>query len=260
MIKTANIGVGLVGKEGTQAAQCSDFVIHRFRYLKRLLFIHGRFSYLRSSKVVLWSFYKNALFPMPLFLYGFSNAWSSQTLYDSIILNLFNMLLTQIPVLLIGWTEKDYGSEHLMQHPEKYPIFRDNETFSLSRFILAMSVGILQGTVIYLIAYFMFVDVMTPDGLVSGLWVFGHYICSATIVVVNLVFWITTSNRTIAMVASFMIGIFFYVLVLLVYGSTKVLSFEMFGVPLRMFGATSFYVYLFITCIICVLPVMIWYK
>ena len=59
MLMRANVGVGLTGKEGTQAARSADFVLHRFRHLKRLLFVHGRYSYLRSSVTVLHSFYKN---------------------------------------------------------------------------------------------------------------------------------------------------------------------------------------------------------
>ena len=42
MIQTAYIGVGLMGKEGTQAATFSDFAVPHFKHLRRLLFWHGR--------------------------------------------------------------------------------------------------------------------------------------------------------------------------------------------------------------------------
>jgi P-type E1-E2 ATPase len=44
MLQEAHIGVGIFGKEGTQAARASDFAIQRFRHLKRLLCVHGRYS------------------------------------------------------------------------------------------------------------------------------------------------------------------------------------------------------------------------
>ena len=42
MIQTAMIGIGLMGKEGGQAAAFSDYAIPNFKDLRRLLFWHGR--------------------------------------------------------------------------------------------------------------------------------------------------------------------------------------------------------------------------
>ena len=47
MIKMAHIGVGISGLEGRQAVLASDFSIAQFRFLQRLLLVHGRWSYLR---------------------------------------------------------------------------------------------------------------------------------------------------------------------------------------------------------------------
>lgn len=49
MIQEAHIGVGIAGKEGLQAARASDYTTVRFRFLKRLLLVHGRYSYKRTS-------------------------------------------------------------------------------------------------------------------------------------------------------------------------------------------------------------------
>ena len=62
MITAANVGVGIVGKEGQQAARAADFAIGQFSFLKRLLVVHGRESYRRNSLLVLYMFYKNALY------------------------------------------------------------------------------------------------------------------------------------------------------------------------------------------------------
>jgi len=51
MIQEAQIGVGISGKEGRQAVNSSDFAIAQFRFLKRLLLVHGRYNYRRTSKV-----------------------------------------------------------------------------------------------------------------------------------------------------------------------------------------------------------------
>ena len=63
MIQAAHVGVGISGVEGLQAARSADVAIAQFRYLRKLLLVHGAWSYQRISKVILYSFYKNiALF------------------------------------------------------------------------------------------------------------------------------------------------------------------------------------------------------
>ena len=53
MIQAAHVGVGISGVEGLQAARSSDVAISQFRYLKKLLLVHGAWSYRRLSKLIL---------------------------------------------------------------------------------------------------------------------------------------------------------------------------------------------------------------
>ncbi len=46
----AHIGVGISGQEGMQAVLASDYSIAQFRFLERLLLVHGRWSYYRMCK------------------------------------------------------------------------------------------------------------------------------------------------------------------------------------------------------------------
>jgi len=49
MIQEANVGVGLFGLEGSQAAMSADYAFGQFRFLTRLLLVHGRWSYVRIA-------------------------------------------------------------------------------------------------------------------------------------------------------------------------------------------------------------------
>jgi phospholipid-translocating ATPase len=69
MIQEAHVGVGISGKEGMQAALASDFVIGQFRFLSRLLLVHGHWSYYRISETILNFFYKNIAWVFALFWY-----------------------------------------------------------------------------------------------------------------------------------------------------------------------------------------------
>ena len=61
MIQKADVGVGISGNEGLQAANSADFAIGQFRYLERLLFVHGAWNYSRISKVYGLLLYHNLL-------------------------------------------------------------------------------------------------------------------------------------------------------------------------------------------------------
>lgn len=57
MIQEAQVGIGLTGKEGHQAARVSDYSIARFRFLAKLLLVHGRWNYIRTCKYVVGTFW-----------------------------------------------------------------------------------------------------------------------------------------------------------------------------------------------------------
>jgi len=77
MIQEAHIGVGIYGNEGMRAVQASDFAIPEFQGLWRLLFIHGRWSYIRISEMILYFFYKNMVFTFPHLIFATLSGFSA---------------------------------------------------------------------------------------------------------------------------------------------------------------------------------------
>ena len=67
MLQKAHVGIGLSGQEGRQAVMSSDFSMGQFRFLSKLLLVHGHWNYQRLSYMVLYNFYRNAVFVMMLF-------------------------------------------------------------------------------------------------------------------------------------------------------------------------------------------------
>ena len=53
MIKMANVGIGIRGKEGQQASLAADFSVENFYALKRLLLWHGRNNFQRSANLTI---------------------------------------------------------------------------------------------------------------------------------------------------------------------------------------------------------------
>lgn len=51
VLQAAHVGVGISGEEGLQAVNSSDYAIAQFRFLKRLLLVHGHWSYARNGNM-----------------------------------------------------------------------------------------------------------------------------------------------------------------------------------------------------------------
>jgi len=78
MIKEAHIGVGITGQEGNQATLAADYSLGQFRFLERLLLVHGRWSYYRMCKFLRYFFYKNVAFTLCHIWFGFFCGFSAQ--------------------------------------------------------------------------------------------------------------------------------------------------------------------------------------
>ncbi|XP_062873840.1 phospholipid-transporting ATPase ID [Trichomycterus rosablanca] len=120
MIKTAHIGVGISGQEGMQAVLSSDFSFAQFRYLQRLLLVHGRWSYLRMCKFLRYFFYKNFTFTFVHFWYAFFCGFSAQTVYDQGFIALYNLMYTALPVLGLGLFDQDVNEGWSLEFPQLY--------------------------------------------------------------------------------------------------------------------------------------------
>lgn len=66
MIQEAHIGLGIYGKEGNNAAKSSDFCFAKFKYLRRILLVHGYLYYTRSAILVQYFFYKVIYFSLSI--------------------------------------------------------------------------------------------------------------------------------------------------------------------------------------------------
>jgi len=97
MIKAANIGVGIFGKEGHQAAFNSDYAISQFKYLERLLFYHGRYSALRNSYFINFFFFKNLIFTFPQFWFSLFSGFSGALLWDDWYYLGYNSFISTLP-------------------------------------------------------------------------------------------------------------------------------------------------------------------
>ncbi|KAF9090808.1 hypothetical protein BGX23_005680 [Mortierella sp. AD031] len=144
MIQEANVGIGITGKEGLQAARSSDYSIAQFRFLERLLFVHGRWSYVRISKFVLGTFYKCATFYLTQGLFQIFTGFSGTSLYEQWTLSFYNTLFSSLPVMVVGMFEQDLKASTLLLVPELYTFGQRNSGFSLTTYGTWMAAAVYQ--------------------------------------------------------------------------------------------------------------------
>ncbi|NXK26418.1 AT10A ATPase, partial [Arenaria interpres] len=158
MIQVADVGVGISGQEGMQAVMASDFAIPRFRYLEKLLLVHGHWCYSRLANMVLYFFYKNAMFVALLFWYQFYCGFSGSSMIDQWYLIFFNLLFSSLPQLITGVLDKDVPAEVLIAAPQLYKSGQNMEEYQPHMFWMNMIDAMYQSLVCFFIPYFTYYD------------------------------------------------------------------------------------------------------
>mmetsp|Transcript_23218 Transcript_23218/g.33776 ORF Transcript_23218/g.33776 Transcript_23218/m.33776 type:complete len:1789 (+) Transcript_23218:129-5495(+) len=171
MIQEAHVGVGISGLEGQQAVNSSDFAIAQFRYLEELVLIHGRWNFIRMSKVILFSFYKNAVFAALLIVYQFFALFSGVFLFDQWVAAGFNFFVF-LPILFFGIFDRDLDKEYVRRNPEVYASSRRNEHLTLRFIIRWVTLVVIHTLIIFFLNYLPLKNeggyTSAFDGLMSG--------------------------------------------------------------------------------------------
>jgi hypothetical protein len=157
-LQEADVGVGIAGEEGMQAVMSSDYAISQFSYLKRLLLVHGRLSYVRTAKITLLCFCKNVSFVLVAFWYQIYCAFTAQYAYDYMYLLYFNMIFTMLPVLLLGMLDRQVADDKLTGVPQLYNDGIKQRYYSMKLFLLYSATAIYQSLVCYFLPQLIFTD------------------------------------------------------------------------------------------------------
>lgn len=156
MIQEAHIGVGVAGEEGLQAVMASDYSIGQFRFLARLLLVHGHYAYLRNTSMVMLFIFKNILGIGALFCFEFLCGYSSVPVFEYSYLLLYNVVLTMFPPLIIGIFDRDIGPGVLMSFPELYKVGLLQQEFTHTRFVIYSIEGVFQSIVCFIVPYYAY--------------------------------------------------------------------------------------------------------
>ncbi|XP_062898968.1 phospholipid-transporting ATPase ID-like [Mobula hypostoma] len=263
MIKAAHIGVGISGEEGTQAVLSSDFSFAQFRYLQRLLLVHGRWSYLRMCRFLRYFFYKNFAFTLVHFWYGFFCGFSAQTVYDQWFITLYNLVYTSLPVLGLSLFDQDFNDRWSMAYPQLYEPGQLDLYFNKLEFVKCLIHGIYSSLVLFFIPYGALAEAVRDDGkTISDYQSFALIAQTCLLVTVTLQVALDTIYWT-AINHFFIWGslAIYFAVTFTMYSNGMYLmfpnSFSFIGTARNTLNEPLVWLTVFLTAIMCILPVLL---
>lgn len=182
MIQESHVGIGITGKEGLQAARTSDYSIAQFRFLLRLLLVHGRWNYVRTCKYTLGTFWKEMLFYLTQALYQRYAGYTGTSLYESWSLSMFNTLFTSLPVIFMGIFEKDLEATTLLAIPELYTLGHSNGGFNLLIYSFWMFIASGEAMIVFFIMLGLYGQALFTTE--NGLYAMGTLTYSACVILI----------------------------------------------------------------------------
>ncbi|TGZ83219.1 phospholipid-translocating P-type ATPase [Ascodesmis nigricans] len=258
MIQEADVGVGIAGEEGRQAVMCSDYAIGQFRYLGRLVLVHGRWSYRRLGEMTANFFYKNIVWTFALFWYQLYNSFDGSYLFEYTYILLYNLAFTSLPVILMGILDQDVDDKVSLAVPQLYRRGILRLEWTQTKFWIYMLDGIYHSVMCFFMTYLIFYLGGFASGSgheLAGREQMGVYVACSAVVVVN----------TYVLINQYRWDWLFVLIVaistLLIWPWTAIYSqFPsvglFFGAAGQVYGALSFWATALLTVIVCLLPRM----
>ncbi|KAF1970101.1 phospholipid-translocating P-type ATPase [Bimuria novae-zelandiae CBS 107.79] len=147
MIQAADVGVGIVGKEGKQASLAADFSIEQFCYLVKLIVWHGRNSYKRSAKLSQFVIHRGLIISICQTVYSLASSFEPNALYRDWLLVGYSTVYTMAPVFSLV-LDRDVDESVANLYPELYAELKLGRSLSTKSFLIWVAVSIYQGSLI----------------------------------------------------------------------------------------------------------------
>ena len=155
--------MGILGKEGSQAARSADFAISKFKHLKPLMFVHGREAIRRNSMMINLSYFKNELVIGIQYFLAFVSGFSGQIIYEPIAFAMYNTMFTQITLLYYQTMDLEHEKDgtdpnklYFMKDPILYVYGQKDNYFSMIKYIACYFNAIFKSIIITLMTFYCF--------------------------------------------------------------------------------------------------------
>ncbi|KAI0188013.1 hypothetical protein EV127DRAFT_137538 [Xylaria flabelliformis] len=256
MIQEADVGVGIAGVEGRQAVMSADYAIGQFRFLQRLVLVHGRWSYRRMAESIANFFYKNMIWTFTIFWFQIWCNFDVTYLFEYTYIILFNLIFTSLPPIVMGVLDQDVSDSVSLAVPQLYRRGIERMEWTQQKFWTYMADGLYQSVITFFIPYLVVANTPTIAGNGKDIierYRLGAYIAHPAVITINLYILINTYTWdwvTVLIISLSDLLIFFWTGV---YTSSTFAA-TFYGTAGQIYSELSFWIVLVLTPLICIAP------
>nr|QBH67581.1 phospholipid-transporting ATPase [Ustilago esculenta] len=155
MIQAADVGLGIVGKEGKQASLAADFSVTQFSFLTKLLVWHGRNSYKRSAKLAQFVIHRGLIISIIQAVFSSIFYFAPIALYQGWLMVGYATVYTMAPVFSLV-LDRDVSEDLALLYPELYKDLTKGRSLSAKTFTTWLMISTYQGGAIMILSLLLF--------------------------------------------------------------------------------------------------------
>ena len=133
---------------------------------------------------------------MAQFWFNFNNAWSGQKYYTEGAIQLFNLLFTSIPILMLGVYDMDISPSAIVTYPQLYRSCIENAYFKSPAFWVMIFEAVAESVLLSVLPLYYLDNSNTDSGVMDTFWKGGATCFTCVIIVVNFKIFMYQSRWT----------------------------------------------------------------
>lgn len=220
MIQGAHVGIGIRGKEGSASVQASDIAISQFRFLKNLLFCHGRKAYRRMSTFLCFYIYRSIALGWSYIFYACCTYFSGSLAFPEWLDMTFSFVTTSGVLILVAF-DFDFADDEALRRPELYKPGPRRSYLNVQVFAKWMFFATLHGVLAFAVPMYWLTD---KEGRVTqshSFWQASFTAFTLVIIIVHLkLFVVAVKPMNVIGVAAITLEMLVYIILSLILSST----------------------------------------
>ena len=157
MIQEADMGIGIVGKEGLQASLAADYSIKEFKTLSILLLWWGRSAYKNTSMVANFVIHRGLIISLNQFIFSYIFYYNAVALYNGMLCFGYSTVFTALPSISI-LLDRDVDKENVLKFPSLYQLLLKGRELNFKSFLWWVFKSIFQSSIIMFGSILVFKD------------------------------------------------------------------------------------------------------
>ncbi|CRG93538.1 phospholipid-transporting ATPase, putative [Plasmodium gallinaceum] len=157
MIQSADIGIGVLGREGKQVVHDSDIIVSKFKNIKKLILYYGNNTFLQTSSLCSFLIHRGFILTYLQFIYSYIFFCIPVSIFQGWLQIGYTTYYTTAPFLSLLLDIK-IKKNLIYLYPEIYKNKKHKRKLDLKSFFIIVWISIFQGTVVMLGALKLFND------------------------------------------------------------------------------------------------------